>query len=104
MKLFSCLMALLLFLLQAVPALGLPKDTLRCVAVHGFCLRARSCPEPFAAFGTCAWHHKTCCIDTTSKYHTCQEQGGHCVPSEIKCLQEQEGLCSHRDWKCCTEL
>ncbi|XP_008944797.1 PREDICTED: gallinacin-11-like [Merops nubicus] len=61
MKLFSCLMALLLFLLQAVP-------------------------------------------DTTSKFRTCQEEGGHCVPSKIKCLQEQVGLCPHREWKCCTEV
>uniref|UniRef100_A0A8C3KBL4 GLL11 protein n=1 Tax=Calidris pygmaea TaxID=425635 RepID=A0A8C3KBL4_9CHAR len=104
MKLFSCLMALLLFLLQAVPGLGLPKDTLRCVGYHGFCFRSKSCPEPFAAFGTCSWRQKTCCIDTTSNFHTCQDEGGHCVPPKIKCLQQQVGLCPHRKWKCCTEV
>ncbi|KAF1501300.1 Gallinacin-11, partial [Eudyptula minor] len=104
MKLFSCLMSLLLFLLQAVPGLSLPKDTLRCVGYHGFCFHSKSCPEPFAAFGTCSRRQKTCCIDTTSNFHTCQDERGHCVPPEIKCLQEQVGLCPHREWKCCTEV
>ncbi|NXY48429.1 GLL11 protein, partial [Ceuthmochares aereus] len=104
MKLFSCFIPLLLFLLQVVPGLGLPKDTLRCVGYHGSCLRAKSCPKPFAAFGTCAWRQKICCIDTTSNFHTCQDEGGHCVHPRIKCLQEQEGLCPHRRWKCCTEV
>lgn len=42
--------------------LGLPKDTLRCVGYHGFCFHSKSCPEPFAAFGTCSRRQKTCCI------------------------------------------
>ncbi|NXN91432.1 GLL11 protein, partial [Rhinopomastus cyanomelas] len=103
-KLFSCLMALLLFLLQAVPGLGLPKDTLRCVRHQGFCFRPQLCPEPFAALGTCSWHQKTCCVDTTSHFPACQDEGGHCVPPEIDCLQEQGGLCPHREWKCCAEV
>ncbi|NXD85523.1 GLL11 protein, partial [Halcyon senegalensis] len=103
MKLFSHLMNLLLFLLQAVPGLGLPKDTLHCLGYHGFCFRPKK--APFAAFGTCSWHHKTCCIeDMTSNFHTCHDEGGHRVPQKIKCLQEQVGLCPHREWKCCTEV
>ncbi|NXP62683.1 GLL11 protein, partial [Chloropsis cyanopogon] len=62
MKLFSCLMALLLFLLQAVPGLGLPRDTLRCLEYHGYCFHLKSCPEPFAAFGTCYRRRRTCCV------------------------------------------
>ncbi|NXF08049.1 GLL11 protein, partial [Smithornis capensis] len=104
MKFFSCLMALLLLLLQAVPGLGLPKDTLRCLEYHGSCFPFKSCPKPFAAFGTCYGRSKTCCIDTTSNYHFCQEDGGHCVPPEIRCVQEQAGLCRRRGWKCCTEV
>ncbi|XP_039237888.1 gallinacin-11-like [Pipra filicauda] len=104
MKLFSCLMALLLFLLQAVPGLGLPKDTQHCLEYHGYCFHLKSCPKPFAAFGTCYRRRKTCCIDTTSNFHICQEEGGHCVPPEIRCLQEQVGLCPRRGWKCCTEV
>ncbi|NXJ68321.1 GLL11 protein, partial [Rostratula benghalensis] len=104
MKFFSCLMALLLFLLQAVPGLSLPEDTLRCVGYHGFCFHSKSCPGPFVTFGTCSRRRKMCCIDTTSNFHTCQAEGGHCVPPEIKCLQQQVGLCPHRKWKCCTEL
>ncbi|KAM9563716.1 gallinacin-11-like [Guaruba guarouba] len=82
-------MALTLFLLQAVPGLGLPKDTLRCVEYHGFCFRSKSCPAPFATFGMCSRHQKTCYIDTTSNFHTCQDEGDHCVPPEINCLEEQ---------------
>ncbi|NXR57974.1 GLL11 protein, partial [Rhadina sibilatrix] len=104
MKLFSCLMALLLFLLQAVPGLGLPRDTRRCLEYHGYCFHLKSCPEPFAAFGTCYRRRRTCCVDTTSNFHICQDEGGHCVSPEIRCLQEQEGLCPRRGWKCCAEL
>uniref|UniRef100_A0A8B9I2F5 Beta-defensin-like domain-containing protein n=2 Tax=Anser TaxID=8842 RepID=A0A8B9I2F5_9AVES len=104
MKLFSCLVAVLLFLFQAAPGLGLPKDTLRCVRYHGFCFQPKACPPPFAAFGTCSERQKTCCIDATSNLHTCQEEGGHCVPPKIKCLQGQLGLCPRKGWKCCKEV
>ncbi|NXJ08707.1 GLL11 protein, partial [Odontophorus gujanensis] len=104
MKLLSCLMALLLFLLQAVPGLGLPRDTSRCVGYHGYCIRSKVCPKPFAAFGTCSWRQKTCCVDTTSDFHTCQDEGGHCVSPKIRCLQEQRGLCPLKKWKCCREI
>uniref|UniRef100_A0A8C3BJJ3 Beta-defensin-like domain-containing protein n=1 Tax=Cairina moschata TaxID=8855 RepID=A0A8C3BJJ3_CAIMO len=104
MKLFSCLVAVLLFLFQAAPGLGLPKDTLRCVRYHGFCFQPKACPSPFAAFGTCSQRQKTCCIDTTSNLHTCQEEGGHCVPPKIKCLRGQLGLCPRKGWKCCKEM
>ncbi|NXE41720.1 GLL11 protein, partial [Ptilorrhoa leucosticta] len=62
MKLSSCLTALLLSLLQAVPGLGLPRDTLRCLEHHGYCFHLKSCPEPFAAFGTCYRRRRTCCV------------------------------------------
>ncbi|XP_025916868.1 gallinacin-11-like [Apteryx rowi] len=104
MKLSSHLMAVLFFLLQAVPGLGLPKDTLRCVAYHGFCFRSKACPAPFVAFGTCSRRQKTCCIDTTSNFHICKDEGGHCVPPEIKCFQEHLGLCPRKEWKCCKEM
>lgn len=42
--------------------------------------------------------------DTTSNFHICQHEGGHCVPPEIRCVQKQEGLCPRRGWKCCTEV
>ncbi|NXL89864.1 GLL11 protein, partial [Alectura lathami] len=101
MKLFSHLMAVLVFLLQAVPGLGLPKDTLRCVRHQGLCFRSKVCPEPFAALGTCSWRRKTCCIDTTLSFRTCQD---HCVSPRIKCLQEEVGLCRQRGWRCCKEI
>ncbi|NXU57543.1 GLL11 protein, partial [Turnix velox] len=82
--------------------LSLPRDTLRCLGYHGFCFQSKSCPRPFAAFGTCSWNRKTCCIDTTSNFHTCHGKGGHCVPPEIKCHHEQVGLCPKGEWKCCT--
>lgn len=42
--------------------LGLPRDTSRCVGYHGYCIRSKVCPKPFAAFGTCSWRQKTCCV------------------------------------------
>uniref|UniRef100_A0A8C3XEI9 Beta-defensin-like domain-containing protein n=1 Tax=Cyanoderma ruficeps TaxID=181631 RepID=A0A8C3XEI9_9PASS len=87
-----------------VLGLGLPRDTLRCLDYHGYCFHRKSCPEPFAAFGTCYRRRRTCCVDTTSNFHVCLDEGGHCVSPEIRCLQEQEGLCPRRGWKCCSEL
>nr|6QES_A Chain A, Gallinacin-11 [Gallus gallus] len=40
----------------------LPRDTSRCVGYHGYCIRSKVCPKPFAAFGTCSWRQKTCCV------------------------------------------
>ncbi|OWK50015.1 Gallinacin-11, partial [Lonchura striata] len=43
---------------------GLPRDTLRCLEYHGYCFHLKSCPEPFAAFGTCYRRRRTCCLGT----------------------------------------
>ncbi|POI25869.1 hypothetical protein CIB84_010381 [Bambusicola thoracicus] len=42
--------------------------------------------------------------DTTSDFHTCQDEGGHCVSPKIRCLEEQQGLCPLKRWTCCKEI
>ncbi|RLV94645.1 hypothetical protein DV515_00013071 [Chloebia gouldiae] len=83
-------------LAQPNPGPGLPRDTSRCLEYHGYCFHLKSCPEPFAAFGTCYRRRRTCCVAGILPVQnaSCQgEESGKPVTSEREknqhCLEQQ---------------